>query len=205
MPKSKKHTFKQSRQSRKTKHKERKTLNYVNLENSDSIDNQLKNLYKYYFKKEERNEDFLKCMKILMRNLIFPWAYFSVGPLSYCTEQKAILESEGGFCDRVELKKDNDSLPDHLEKLDLNEFRLFPPFLYAQIPTTGSKKFKKKKKSKRKRYSKRKKSTKKKSKRKKPKRTKSKRKKYSKQKKSTKNKSKRKKPKRTKSKNKKHN
>jgi hypothetical protein len=138
--------------------KERKTLNYVNLENSNSVDNQLKRLCKYHFEKEGSSESVLNCMKILMRNLIFPWAYFAVGEKSYCNEQKLILESEGGFCDRTKLEDGNNSLPDYLGELDTEEFKLFPPILYAQIPTTGSKKFKKKKKTKRKKITKRKKS-----------------------------------------------
>ena len=128
----------------------------------------LKNLYQYH-SDDSRWSDrigqrniFLNGIECIIRNLIYNWKYFAVGPSSHNSEQKAILSNESeGYCSNRLLNKSNHFWNTNNEYLTEEERNMFLPYLTDMIPTVtenigGALKRKKKRKNKKKRKTKRK-------------------------------------------------
>lgn len=140
----------------------------------------LKNLYEYHFdddnwvNRDKEKTTFFNGIECIMRNLIYNWKYFAVGPSSHNSEQKSILSDESdGYCSRALLNESNhfwntfnEKIPDVSPDggyLTRDERAMFLPYLTDVIPMVtenigGALKRKKKRKNKKKRKTNRKKS-----------------------------------------------
>ena len=83
----------------------------------------------------ERRNIFLHGIECIIRNLIYNWKYFAVGPSSHNSEQKAILSDEiNGYCSRALLNKINHFWNTNNEYLTEEERNMFLPYLTVMIP-----------------------------------------------------------------------
>ena len=109
---------------------------------------------------------FLNGIECIIRNLIYNWKYFAVGPSSHNSEQKAILSDENdGYCSIALLNKSNHFWNSNNEYLTDEEKEMFLPYLTGNLTDNitmvtenigGALKRKKKRKNKKKRKTNRK-------------------------------------------------
>lgn len=134
----------------------------------------LNKLYQYHYDdtnwvgRDKERTTFLEGIECIMRNLIYSWKFFAVGPSSYNSEQKTILSDDQGFCSERLLQLSNVIWENRCGKLMTKERDMFLPFLTIPeyIRELGELKRGKKKKIKRKQSKQKRKQTKKKSKKK---------------------------------------